>query len=494
MGLPMEHVLRQCFISMRLADRVNLDAADRGVVYYTALLAWVGCHVDAYEQAKWFGDDLALKADYRGVDFAGPIASGRFMVEHFGAGLPPVERAKLGVELVRTGRPRRLAAMARHCHAASELAARLGLGERVRHSVVQTYERWDGKGAPAGAKGEEILTTARIVNLADVVEVFYRMGGSAGATDVARQRSGPQFDPTVVDMFCTSAAELFAELDAVTTWRAVIADEPGLTAWLSYAEFDTALEAIADFVDLKSPYTIGHSRGVAELAAAAATECGLPTDEIQLVRRAGLVHDLGRLGVSNAIWDKQGPLTAAEFERVRLHPYLTQRILASSAHLAPLGALAVEHHERLDGSGYPRGLTGNATTIPSRILAVADAYKTRVEPRPHRPACPATEVAVQLRREAREGRLDGAAGESVLCAAGQRARRHPQLPAGLTPREVEVLRLIAIGLSHSEIAERLVISRRTARHHVEHIYTKIGVSSRALACLFAARHGLIGDV
>jgi len=494
MGLPMEHVLRQCLISMRLADRLGLDGSERGVVYYTSLLAWVGCHVDAYEQAKWFGDDLALKADYRGVDFAGPIAAGRFMVEHFGAGLPLVQRAKLGAELVRTGRPRRLAAMERHCYAASELAARLGLGERVRHSVVQTYERWDGKGAPAGAKGAEILTTARIVNLADVVEVFHRLGGLAAATEVARQRSGTQFDPALVDVFCSSAAELFAELDAVTTWCAVIADEPGLTAWLSYAEFDMALEAIADFVDLKSPYTIGHSRGVAELAATAATDCGLPADEIQLVRRAGFVHDLGRLGISNGIWDKPGQLTAAESERVRLHPYLTERILALSADLAPLAALAVEHHERLDGSGYPRGLTGNAITLPSRILAVADAYRTRVEPRPHRPACPPGDVAVQLRHAARAGRLDGVAVESVLGAAGQRARRHPQLPAGLTPREVEVLKLMALGLKHSEIAERLVISHRTARHHVEHIYTKIGVSSRALACLFAARHGLLSDV
>ena len=220
----------------------------------------------------------------------------------------------------------------------------------------------------------------------------------------------------------------------------------------------------------------------------------MPADEIQLVRRAGLVHDLGRLGISNGIWDKPGQLTAAESERVRLHPYLTERILALSADLAPLGALAVEHHERLDGSGYPRGLTGNAITLPSRILAVADAYRTRVEPRPHRPACPAGDVAVQLRREARAGRLDGGAVESVLSAAGHRARRHPQLPAGLTPREVEVLKLMALGLKHSEIAERLVISRRTARHHIEHIYTKIGVSNRALACLFAARHGLICDV
>jgi HD-GYP domain-containing protein (c-di-GMP phosphodiesterase class II) len=493
MGLPMEHVLRQCLISMRLADRVGLDSQDRSVVYYTALLAWVGCHVDAYEQAKWFGDDLALKADSREVDFASPLAAGRFMLEHFGAGLPLGDRAKLGVELLRNGTPRRRAALERHCYAADELAGRLGLGERVRRSVVQTFERWDGKGAPAGAKGDEILTTARIVNLADVVEVFHRAGGLQAAILVARERSGTQFDPALVEVFCSAAADVFAELDAVTTWDAVIADDAGLSRWLSDSEFDAALEAIADFVDVKSPYTIGHSRGVAELAAAAARGYGLSAEEITLVRRAGLVHDLGRLGVSNAIWDKPGKLTASEVERVRLHPYLSERILALSDELAPLGALAIEHHERLDGSGYPRGLTGNAINLASRILAVADAYRTRVEPRPHRPAYPASEAVVQLRAEARAGRLDGGAVEAVACAAGGHVTRQPQLPAGLTPREVEVLKLMALGLKHAEIAERLVISRKTARHHVEHIYTKIGVSNRALASLFAARHGLIGD-
>jgi HD-GYP domain-containing protein (c-di-GMP phosphodiesterase class II) len=470
-----------------------LDNADRGVVYYTALLAWVGCHVDAYEQAKWFGDDLALKADFRHVDFANPVATGRFMLEHFGAGLPLGHRAQLGVELLREGWPRQRAALERHCYAADELAGRLGLGQRVRRSVVQAFERWDGRGAPAGAKGDEILTTACIVNLADVVEVFHRAGGTAAAIAVARERSGTQFDPAVVDVFCSAAADVFAELDAVTTWGAVIAEEPGLSAWLSGAEFDSALEAIADFVDVKSPYTIGHSRSVAELAAAAARGYGLPAEEITLVRRAGLVHDLGRLGVSNAVWDKPGTLTAAEFERVRLHPYLSERILALSEGLAPLGAIAVQHHERLDGSGYPRGLNGNGIGVASRILAVADTYRTRVEPRPHRPACPAGEVAGQLRALARAGELDGGAVEAVLCAAGQRVARRPQMPAGLTPREVEVMKLMALGLKHSEIAERLVISRKTARNHVEHIYAKTGVSNRALIGLFAARHGLIGD-
>jgi HD-GYP domain-containing protein (c-di-GMP phosphodiesterase class II) len=241
----------------------------------------------------------------------------------------PVQASVLTPELLRTeGWPRRRAALETHCYSAHLLAGQLGLGERVQRSVLQTFERWDGKGAPAGASGEEILPTARVVNLADVVEVFHRGGGTTAAISVARERSGTQFDPDLVDVFCSSADEMFAELDAVTTWDAVIAGEPGLAAWLSEPEFDSALEAIADFVDLKSPYTIGHSRGVAELAGAAALRYGLPSDDATMVRRAGLVHDLGRLGVSNAIWDKPGKLTATEFERVRLHPYLSERILA----------------------------------------------------------------------------------------------------------------------------------------------------------------------
>jgi HD-GYP domain-containing protein (c-di-GMP phosphodiesterase class II) len=358
------------------------------------------------------------------------------------------------------------------------------IGQRVQ---VQRLQQ------PDGAKGDDILPTARIVNLADVVEVYQRAGGTSSAIAVARERSGTQFDPALVDVFCSAASEIYAELAAVTSWDAVIAGEPRLAAWLSESEFDSALEAIADFVDVKSPYTIGHSRGVADLAAGAAGSYGLPPRDIALVRRAGLVHDLGRLGVSNAIWDKPDTLTAAEFERVRLHPYLSQRILAFSETLAPLGAIAVEHHERLDGSGYPRGITANAITLPSRILAAADAYRTRVEPRPHRPACPASEAAIQLCDQARAGRLDGDAVNAVLRVAGQRVTRRPQLPAGLTAREVEVLRLLAVGLKHSEIAEHLVISHKTARNHIEHIYTKIGASNRATASLFAARHGLISD-
>ena len=493
MGQPMEHVLRQCLISLRLAQHMGLGEADHAVVYYASLLAWVGCHVDAYEQAKWFGDDTALKTDFRRVDFATPVSAPLFMIRHLGAGRPMPERARLGLAFLGDGRRAAEAMLTNHWLAADGLAARLGLAQRVRDSVEQTFERWDGKGVPKGTKGEQILVTSRLITLADVVEVYQRAAGTDAAVLVASQRRGTQFDPVIVDLFTRHAASVFAGLDEAGNWDAVIDAEPALAIRLTSAEFDAALEAIADFTDVKSPYTIGHSRGVADLAAEAASIAGMGGQVARLVRRAGLVHDLGRLGVPNTIWDKKGSLSRAETERVRMHPYLTERTLACSPALAPLAAIAVQHHERLDGSGYPRGLTGNALSPEGRVLAAADYYHARTESRPHRAAATPGEAAAQLKAEARAGRLDGEAAAAVLSAAGHRAGRRKAMPAGLTGREVEVLRLLAAGLSNREIAERLVISPKTASHHVEHIYAKTGTTNRALASLYAANHGLIGD-
>ena len=307
MGQPMEHVLRQCLISMRLAQQMGLDEADREVVYYASLVAWVGCHVDAYEQAKWFGDDTALKSDFRHADFAAVTARPLFMLRHLGAGLPVAERARLGAAFLGDGRRAAEAMLENHWLAADGLAAQLGLPQRVRDSVEQTFERWDGKGVPKGAKGEQILLTSRLVTLADVVEVFHRAGGTEAAVAVAGQRRGTQFDPRVVDAFTGQAESLFAGLDEASSWDAVIGAEPALGARLAGPELDAALEAVADFTDVKSPYTIGHSRAVADLAAQAARISGLGDQAATLIRRAGLVHDLGRLGVPNTIWDKREP-------------------------------------------------------------------------------------------------------------------------------------------------------------------------------------------
>jgi len=226
---------------------------------------------------------------------------------------------------------------------------------------------------------------------------------------------------------------------------------------------------------------------------AAATRLGLPEDEVRTLRRAGLAHDFGRLGVSNAIWDKPRPLGLGEWERVRTHPYLTERMLRGSSALAPLAAIAVQHCERLDGSGYPRGLSGNAISRPARLLAAADVYQALREPRPHRPQRPADEAAAELRGEVRAGRLDAEAVDAVLGVAGHRVPRRREGPAGLTVREVEVLRLLALGLSNREIAARLVISTKTVGNHVEHIYAKIDASNRATASLFAMQHGLLPE-
>jgi HD-GYP domain-containing protein (c-di-GMP phosphodiesterase class II) len=491
MGHPMEHVLRQSFLALRLAERLGLPPSERETVHYASLLAWVGCHVDAYEQAKWFGDDRAVKHEIRQVDLGRPVESAAFTLRHLGAGAPLLARARLGLAFVAEGRHDVDAMYDNHWRAADALAERLGLGAAVRDSVAQTFERWDGKGEPAGVRGQELLISTRLVNLADVVEVFHRAGGVGSALAVARARRGTQFDPALVDLLEAEAGSLFAELESVSGWEAMTSVAPGLGVALTEAELDAALEAVADFVDLKSPYTIGHSRNVADLAAQAARELTLPHHEVRTLRRAGLVHDVGRLGVSNAVWDKRAPLLQGEWERLRMHPYLTERMLVASPPLASLAALAARHHERLDGSGYPQGLTGEHLSPAARLLAAADTYRTKSEPRPHRPGCTPDQIAGHLRDEVHAGRLDGTAVDAVLRAAGHRVRRRRQWPAGLTTREVEVLRLVAHGLSYRQIAEQLVISRKTAGNHVERVYAKLGVTNRAMATLFAVKHGLL---
>jgi HD-GYP domain-containing protein (c-di-GMP phosphodiesterase class II) len=285
---------------------------------------------------------------------------------------------------------------------------------------------------------------------------------------------------------------LLAGLDDAPIWNAVLDAEPAPARTLSPAGFDAACHAIACFADVKSPYTIGHSPGVAELAWLAGKRVGLPPAEAVALRRAALLHDLGRVGVSTGIWDKPSRLSEAEWERVRLPPYYTERILARSAALAPLGRLAASHHERLDGNGYHRGSMAAQLSPAARLLAAADVVHALGEPRPFRPAMPLESAAATMRGEVNAGRIDAEAAGAVLAAAGIRAAPVRRArPNGLTEREVEVLRLLARGSSNRQIAETLVVSERTVHHHVEHIYDKIDVTTRAAAALFAAQHDLV---
>jgi HD-GYP domain-containing protein (c-di-GMP phosphodiesterase class II) len=489
LGQPAEHVLRQTIIALRLAEAEGMGAAERATTYYVSLLAWVACVADTHEVGVWFGDESELAADAYRIDLVG-LTMMRFLARHVGAGGTPLRRISLVGQFIATGGRSVEKMVAGQCQAAGELAERLGFGDDVRVPLLQAIERFDGQGSPGRVGGEALAPTIRIVQLADVAEIFHRLGGVAAAVEVARARRGTQFDPGLVDRFCGHSADLLDSLDT-TGWDGVIRSEPGLDPVLSDADLDTALEAFADFTDLKSPSTLGHSRGVADLAARAARELGLPVGETLAVRRAGLVHDIGILGIPSIIWDSPKGLSDADRERVRTHPYLAERTLARAPALAHIAMLAGLHHERLDGSGYPRGVTAEAIPPGARVLAAADVYHALTEPRPHRPPFSPADAERVLRREVGAGRLDGKVVHAVLAAAGHRVRRRTELPAGLTARELEVVVLLARGHSNPTIARRLGVSRKTVNAHLEHVYVKLGVSTRTQAALFAMRHGLL---
>lgn len=493
LGQPMEHVLRAWLISARLGEHVGVEADDRGALYYVASLAWVGCVADTPEVATWFGDDIAYRGDSYQVDLAGLPMLG-FMLRHVGVGGSALHRARLATSLMVTGGKAIERGLLSHCLTTARMAERLGLGAEVCDPLQQVFTRWDGKGVPGEVSGDAIALPMRLFHLADIVEVFHRANGVDAATEVARARRGKHFDPAVVDSFCALAPDVLGDLSTEPDWQALIAQEPALQRRLSEDDLDRALEAVADFTDLRSPSRAGHSRAVSALAGRAATDVGLPDTEATALRRAGLLHDLGLHGVPATILDKPGPLSASESERLRMNAYYTERMLARPPALARLGAIASMTHERCDGSGYHRGLSGAAIPVTGRLLAAACAYRAMTEPRPHRPAKTAKEATAELRSDVRAGRLDRDAVDAVLAAAGHQTGKRRSGPAGLTPREIEVLALIARGASTRQVAQRLSITPKTAETHIERIYAKSGVSTRSTATLFAMQHGLLDSL
>jgi HD-GYP domain-containing protein (c-di-GMP phosphodiesterase class II) len=486
----MEHVLRSWAIAARLGDHLGVEAEERGSLYYVATLAWVGCVADTPEVAAWFGDDIAFRGDSYQVDFAGLPMLG-FMLRHVGTGSPRLQRLRLAANLVGTGGKGIKQGLMSHCLTTAQMAERLGLGAEVCAPLQQMFTRWDGQGVPSDVSGSAIAFSMRLFHLADTVEVFHRTGGVDAAIAVARERRGKQLDPSIVDAFCTVASEVLGDSSTETDWSLVLADEPALQRRLSEAELDAALEAIADFTDLRSPVRAGHSRGVADLVARAAARTGLAQPDIVTLRRAGLLHDIGLHGIPATILDKQTALSASESERMRMHTYYTERMLAKPPALARIGAIASMAEERCDGSGYHRGLSGPAIPLTGRLLAAACSYRTLIEPRSHRPALPAKHATAELHAEVRAGRLDADAVESVLAAAGQSRGKRLGGPAGLTPREIQVLQLIARGASTRQVAQRLEITSKTADTHIERIYAKTGACTRSTVTLFAMKNGLL---
>lgn len=492
LGQPAEHMLRSCVIAGRLAERLGLTAEQGGVLYYTTLLMWIGCHADSQEYTRWFGDDIAAREAAYLVDWTG-LPYLRFLVGNVARGEPPIRRAKVLAELFRDARGQLGQLLHSHCASAAELARHFGLPESVQRTLAYSFERFDGGGLPAGSAGADIPIEMRIAQLADTVEVHHRLYGPDGAVAMARGRSGGQFDPAVVGVFTAEADAIFAELDSGGLWSEAIRMAPDDGAPLSEAELDTLLMALGDFADMKCPFMLGHSRGVAQLAESAGRASGLGAEQCATLRRAGHVHDVGRLGVSNQVWSKSGPLSADDWERARMHPYLSARVVSRIPGLAAEAILVRAHHEHIDGSGYPFGALGATLSRSERILAAAVAYQSATEPRPYREALTPSGAIDRMNRRAQQGFLDPEAVTAVASAAGHRQTRRP-LPGGLTDREAEVLALVARGLSNRQIAAELTLSEKTVRNHIERTYAKAGVSNRVGASLYALSHGFAGPV
>ncbi len=491
-GVPLEYGLHSTLFAMRLCELIGLESEVAAQAYYACLLYYVGCTANVKTGSEILGDDDAL------VTYATPVRFGsrpQMMAGMLRAVAPPSGAPWVrALQLVR-GVPRLArefkGIVAADCEVAQMLTGRLGLPAAVSTLFAYDSERWDGKGEPRGARREEIPLAVRIVHVARDAAFQHMLGGAEFAARVVRHRAGGAFDPDIAALLGDNAEILAIDADG-SAWEETLAREPGPKLMLDSEAIDQALGAMGDFADLASPYLVGHSAGVAELVTAAAQRCRLDAPDLVTIRRAALVHDLGRVAVPVRIWQQAAPLTPDDWERVRLHAYHTERVLNRSPFLAALAPVATFHHERLDGSGYHRGTVAAALALPARLLAAADAYHAMTEPRPHRAALSPEQAAVTLSQEARAGRLDPDAVSAVLGAAGQRVPRIER-PAGLTEREAEVVGLLARGLQTKQVARALGISVKTADTHVQNAYRKIGVSTRAGATLFAMEHGLVAS-
>jgi HD-GYP domain-containing protein (c-di-GMP phosphodiesterase class II)/DNA-binding CsgD family transcriptional regulator len=485
-GQPLEHGLRRTLLAVGLGLECVFDDDQLRDTFYVALLGSVGCVLDTAALARFLNDDIAARAGMFALDMDNPLVALPYLSRSVARGLPFRRITNL------VGLATQLMAICRDV--ALGVGRILDLGDEIAQALGQCDEHWNGKSGVLGLRGEQISIHARIFRLAQDIDVFYRLGGLQTAVAVVQQRSGTYYDPRLVAVFSAHAAELLGQLEQPSTWEATLAAEPDPVRTLDADAFDTVTHQVANFIDMRSAYTVGHSPAVATLAEAAGHRLGLGADDALTLRNAGLLHDLGRAGVPVAVWNKSDPLTPRERGQVEGHPRLTELVLARSTTLSQLGTLAGLHHERLDGSGY-RGVSATSLPLTSRVLAVADAYQSRLEPRPYRPLRSAADAAADVRAMVRAGKLDGEVAEAVLEVAGHTVPvKSMSVPAGLTRREVEVLGLLVRGMSNREIAESLVLTPKTVGHHIESIYSKIGVSSRVGATLFAIEHGLVAPI
>jgi HD-GYP domain-containing protein (c-di-GMP phosphodiesterase class II) len=490
MGFPFEHGLESTLITMRLCEALGVDDETAFSTYYACLLMYAGCTVEGERKAEIFQGGLTEHNQHRQFGSMRENLAG--LVSAFP---PPGATAPARAWKVATGLPRAVRFIPSHfaalCEVAGLLAERFDLPRSISGLFFFLTERWDGSSILRRAKGEDVPLPIRIVHVGRDATYQRLLGDDEHVVAVVRDRAGGAFDPNVAGVFLDNANEILAPpTSPETVWDDVLALEPRPRRMLHGPDIDRALSAIGLFSDLSSPYLTGHSAGVAELAGSAAAIHGFESEQIETIRRAAQVHDVGRAAVAPMVWGKSGRLSADEREQVRLHPYHTERVLAPSPFLSGLAPIASAHHERLDGSGYHRGL--DAATLPpaGRLLAAADAFHSKTEPRPYREAMSLEEATAALLGKAGEGCYDPMMVAALAEAAGQ-PRPEVERPAGLTGREVEVISLLARGLQTKQIARELNIAKRTADRHIQNSYRKMGVSTRAAATLFASEHGLV---
>ena len=488
-GLPPETAMRACLAGTRLARACGLPEAEVRDSFFASLLLHVGCPAFSHETVMIFGNELALTRAVARINLADPAEFETTLIPEATKGLPPAARRRLAERIQQADPEFGARYDTASCEVGSSVARRIGLGPSVERALYEVGEWWNGGGAPQGLREDAISIGARIAHLAADAVVLDDLGGPDLAVDGLRKRAGSVLDPSLVETFAANAHDV---LDRTGDPRECLLDEePRPVHERDRAELAALAAVFGEVADLKFPALHGHSSGVAALAVEAARRLRLDDRTCADLEVAAHLHDLGRLAVTNAIWEKPGPLTSAEWEQVRMHPYHSERILATSSTLEGLAPLVGMHHERLDGSGYHRGSGGRDQPVAVRVLAAADAFQAMTQDRPHRARLTDEEAADALAGDARAGKLDGECVAAVLEAAGQvRPPTRDLRPAGLSDREIDVLRLVAAGFSNPDIARKLVISRRTAEHHVQHIYGKVGVRSRPALALFAMEHGL----
>lgn len=489
-GQPAEHGLRTCLVAMRLADSLGVGADVCGEVFYVSLLRFLGCTADAHLMAELAGgDEVAFLAGMAPVAMGSPREELGRMIRHVAAGqrLPQRLRA-LARALTNSKGAERL--LQTHCEVAARLAAEMGLPAGVSRALEMAYARWDGRGVPSDVSGTEIAMSVRVAIVARDLELWAREADDHTARQTLMGRRGHAYDPVVVDAALEVGIAALRVCDE-DLWEQVLTLEPTPRTTLSSAALDRALGALGDFADLKLPERAGYSRRVARTVSAAAKVAGLDDANTKTVVRAALVHDLGMVAVPVPVWREQPRPSSMAWEQIRLHPYWSERTLARCSGLEPVAKVAGRHHERLDGSGYPSGMTGEQGQ-PWGLLACAvtldELASTTGADSQHYTA----QVAGELAALAAGGALDQRDVAAVLTAIGQTA---PLVmvarPAGLTEREVEVIGLLAHGNTNRQIAETLGVSVKTVGAHIEHIYIKAGVRSRAAATLFAMQHDLV---